>query len=287
MDEMLKTLLLGIIQGITEFLPVSSSGHLVLAQTFMGMEEAGMLLDVILHLATGIAVLYVFRKDIMAIITGWFSPDAAKRKDSYVYSGWIILATLPAAFVGVFFKDFIDPLFDTSAGTRAAYLASCMLFVTAALLFFSHYKTKKNGAEQDEGGVLSGGGLTALKALGIGLIQAVAITPGISRSGSTIAIALLLGVSRTQSGKFSFMLALPAIFGAALLEARHIESFSAVLTMNIIIGFIASLIVGIISLKLLLTFIKKGKLHYFGHYCAGVAVISLMCLTFLPQFASK
>jgi undecaprenyl-diphosphatase len=157
-------------------------------------------------------------------------------------------------------------------------------------LFFSSYKTKKklgDNVGQEEDGKLAGGGLTTLRVLIIGLIQAVAITPGISRSGSTIAIALLIGVSRAQSGKFSFMLALPAIFGAALLEARHVESFGAVFTANIIVGFIASLVVGIISLKLLLTFIKKGKLHYFGYYCAGAAVVSLICLTFLPQFANK
>jgi undecaprenyl-diphosphatase len=284
--ETLKTLLLGIIQGLTEFLPVSSSGHLVLAKTFMGVEEAGMLLEVILHLATGIAVLYVFRKDVAAIITGWFSPDAAARKDSYVYSWWIILATIPATIAAFLFdKKYIEPLFDTSGGgTRPAYIASCMLFVTAALLFFSHYKNKKSEAEAEDG-KLAGGGLTAAKALAIGIMQAVAITPGISRSGSTIAVALLIGVSRTQSGKFSFMLALPAIFGAALLHALKVESFGAIFTTNIIVGFIASLVVGIISLQLLLTFIKKGRLHYFGYYCAAAAAVSLICLTFLPQFS--
>ncbi|MDR2577600.1 MAG: undecaprenyl-diphosphate phosphatase [Chitinispirillales bacterium] len=275
--ETLKTLLLGIIQGLTEFLPVSSSGHLILAQTFLGVtdpHEAGgsaMLLEVILHLATGIAVLYVFRKDIMGIITGCVSKNALVRKDSLTYSGWVILATIPAAVVGVFFKKHINVLFDISGGgTMPAYLASFMLLVTAALLFLSSMK-KSAGADE--------GKLTLMKVLAIGLMQAVAITPGISRSGSTIAIALLVGVSRTEAGRFSFMLALPAIFGAALLEARHVESWGAVLSLDIILGFIASFAVGIVALKLLLTFIKKGKLHYFSYYCVAAAAISLVCLT--------
>jgi undecaprenyl-diphosphatase len=272
--DTLMVLLLGIVQGLTEFLPVSSSGHLILAQTFLGINaepEGGsaMLVEVALHLATGIAVLYVFRRDIANIIRGCFSSEPAIRKDNLTYSGWVILATIPAAIVGIFFKDKIEVLFDTSSGNTAAYIASFMLFVTAALLFFS--SMKKNDAAD--------GKLTCLKAIAIGLMQAVAITPGISRSGSTIAVALLLGVSRAESGRFSFMLALPAIFGAALLEARHIDSVESVFTLGLLAGFIASLAVGIAALKLLLTFIKKGKLHYFGYYCASAAVVSIVLLT--------
>jgi undecaprenyl-diphosphatase len=276
--ETLKTLLLGIIQGLTEFLPVSSSGHLILAQTFMGAvdpHDAGgsaMLLEVVLHVATGIAVLWVFRKDIIGIITGCVSKDLSLRKDSLTYSGWVILATIPAAVVGIFFKKYINVLFDTSAGTMPAYLASFMLFVTAGLLFFSSRK-RDSGAD---------GKLTLVRVLAIGLMQAIAITPGISRSGSTIAIALLVGVSRTEAGRFSFMLALPAIFGAALLEARDVmkmESWGRLFTADMLLGFAASLAVGVVALKLLLTFIKKGKLHYFGYYCAAAAVVSIVCLT--------
>jgi len=270
--EILKTLLLGIIQGLTEFLPVSSSGHLILAQTFLGVGDdtggSAMLLEVALHVATGIAVLYVFRKDIINIIKGCFSSDTVIRKDSLVYSGWIIAATIPAAVVGVFFNDHIESLFDTSGGNRAAYIASFMLLITAGLLFFSSKRKDSDGK------------LNWAKVIAIGLIQAVAIMPGISRSGSTIAMALILGVSREEAGRFSFMLALPAIFGAALLQARHVESWSSVMTPGLIAGFIASFVVGIVALKLLLAFIKKGKLHYFGYYCAAAAVVSLACLTF-------
>jgi len=272
--EILKTFLLGVIQGLTEFLPVSSSGHLVLAKTFMGVDEPGMLLEVMLHLATGIAVLFVFRKDIISIIQGCFSSDTVVRKDSLNYSGWVIVATIPAALVGKLLKNQIETtLFNTSQGLGAAYITSSMLFVTAALLIFSSMRKGGDGK------------LNWVKVIAIGLIQAVAIMPGISRSGSTIAMALILGVSRDEAGRFSFMLALPVIFGAALLQARDVESWSAIMTPGLIVGFIASLAVGIVALKLLLTFIRRGKLHYFGYYCVAAAVVSLACLTFLPSLA--
>jgi len=272
--EILKTFLLGVIQGLTEFLPVSSSGHLVLAKTFMGVDEAGMLLEVMLHLATGIAVLFVFRKDIISIIKGCFSSDTVVRKDSLNYSGWVIVATIPAALVGKLLKNQIETtLFNTSQGLGAAYITSFMLFVTAALLIFSSMRKGGDGK------------LNWMKVITIGLIQAVAIMPGISRSGSTIAMALILGVSREEAGRFSFMLALPVIFGAALLDMLDVKSWSSILTPAMIAGFIASFAVGIAALKLLLAFIKKGKLHYFGYYCAAAAVVSLACLTFFPSLA--
>jgi len=293
--EILKTLFLGIIQGLTEFLPVSSSGHLIIAETFMGKGSEDMLVEVVLHVATGIAVLFVFRKDIVNIIRGCLSKDAVERKESLFYSGWVILATIPAAVAGILLKKQIDALFDTSDGnTAAAYIASCMLFVTAALLIVSSRRCKNgadtNGINTDSPNVnttgINTGGMTAVKALLIGITQAIAIMPGISRSGSTIAVALMLSVSREEAGRFSFMLALPAIFGAALLDARKLlknDSLQSVLTPDLAVGFIASLVVGVIALKFLLTFIKKGKLHYFGYYCAAAAVVSLAALTFFRR----
>ena len=272
--NILNTLLLGIIQGLTEFLPVSSSGHLILAQTFMGTgmdsEAVGsaMLLEAVLHVGTAIAVVWVFRKDILGIIRGCVSKDVVVRKDSLTYSGWVIIATIPAAVIGILFKKHIDLLFDTSRGDMAAYIAAFMLFVTAALLFATLLKKG------------DGGKLTIATVVIIGLMQAIAIAPGISRSGSTIAIALLIGVSREEAGRFSFMLALPAIFGAALLDVRKAGALEPEMLLSLAVGLVASFIVGIIALKWLLAFIKRGKLHYFGYYCAGVAVVSLVGLSF-------
>ncbi|MFW6245478.1 MAG: undecaprenyl-diphosphate phosphatase [Fibrobacterota bacterium] len=263
--EILKTVMLGIIQGLTEFLPVSSSGHLVLAQYFFGVKnEKSLVVEVLLHLATGIAVLFVFRKDILDLIKGVFSSDQLKRRESLTYSGWIVLGTIPAAFAGVFLKDMFEVFFNSPL------LASSMLLVTALLLFFS-------GSRKDNPGKL-----TVWKVIAIGLIQATAITPGISRSGSTIAMALLVGVSREEAGKFSFLLSLPAIFGAALLEMRDISGISLSAT-SLVSGFVASLVVGILALKLLLAFVKKGKLHYFGYYCIAVALGSFAYFTFFQH----
>lgn len=262
--ELLKTVLLGIIQGLTEFLPVSSSGHLVLAQYFFGVKEQNLVVELLLHLATGMAVLVVFRKDIMNLIAGVFSPEKLKRKDSLTYAGWIIIGTIPAAVAGLFFKQFFENQFGNPQ------LASLMLLVTAALLFFSSSRKEHQGT------------LNIWKVIAIGLIQAVAITPGISRSGSTIAIALFVGVSREEAGRFSFLLSLPVIFGAALLELRKIDSVS-ISTVSLVAGFLASLIVGIVALKLLLSFVRKGKLHYFGYYCIALAISSLAYLTFFQH----
>ncbi len=292
--EILKTLFLGIIQGLTEFLPVSSSGHLIIAETFMGAGSeqetcSATFLEVVLHVATGIAVLFVFRKDIISIIRGWFSKDSLEQKGALTYSGWVILATVPAALVGILLNNQIEYLFNTSNGSTAAYITSCMLFITAALLIFSSRcknNINANGITSDgvsHKGINIGGGMTTVRALLIGVTQAIAIMPGISRSGSTIAIALIIGVSREEAGRFSFMLALPAIFGAALLEARKIESWGSLMSIDVGVGFIASLVVGVIALKFLLTFIKKGQLHYFGYYCAFAAVISLAALTFIRR----
>ncbi|GBU21710.1 UDP-diphosphatase [Fibrobacteres bacterium R8-0-B4] len=295
--EILKTLFLGIIQGLTEFLPVSSSGHLIIAETFMGAGSeqetcSATFLEVVLHVATGIAVLFVFRKDIISIIRGWFSKDSLEQKGALTYSGWVILATVPAALVGILLNNQIEYLFNTSNGSTAAYITSCMLFITAALLILSSRCAKgvnANGVNTYSFNVhsINAGGMTTLRALLIGVTQAIAIMPGISRSGSTIAVALILGVSREESGRFSFMLALPAIFGAALLDVLKVLKkdgcLQSVLTPDLAVGFIASLVVGVIALKFLLTFIKKGQLHYFGYYCAFAAVVSLAALTFIRR----
>ncbi|KMQ52727.1 Undecaprenyl-diphosphatase [Chitinispirillum alkaliphilum] len=259
--EIIKTIILGIIQGITEFIPVSSSGHLALGQYFFNMGENSLVMEAVLHLATGIAVVIVFWKDIIWLITDSFSPDIQKRNEALKYNGWIILGSIPAAIVGLQFKDFFVDLF------RTPQITSVMLIVTSLFLFFSYKRDNPDGK------------LTALKVIAIGIIQAFAIMPGISRSGSTIAIALLVGVSRKESGRFSFLLSLPAVFGVAILEARHISTTSFSIS-ALIMGFIVSLIVGILSLKLLLNFIKNGKLYFFGYYCAAVGVISLIVITF-------
>ncbi len=254
--EFLSYIFLGFIQGLTEFLPVSSSGHLVLMQHFLKMTKDNLLFDTILHLGTACAILIVFRKDLTGIFSGLFSKDMIQRKDSWWYSLLIVVGTIPAAIAGVFFKDPLEQLFTNPN------VAGLMLLVTAALLFFS---------ARHKGGTRS---LTLGIAFLIGISQAMAIIPGISRSGSTITTALLLGIARPEAGRFSFMLALPAIFGAALLQVNDISSMNLPLT-AVIIGFITSFIAGYFALKLLLHFVDRGKLFYFGFYCVAVSILTI------------
>ncbi|MDG5815692.1 undecaprenyl-diphosphate phosphatase [Chitinispirillales bacterium ANBcel5] len=264
--ELLQSILLGIIQGITEFIPVSSSGHLVLGQLFLGIEpHENIVMEVVLHLGTGIAIIIVFWKDILHLVKNSFSPDHQIRNEALKYNSWIIIGSIPAAIVGIGFKDTIDANFSNP------YISASMLIVTALFLFFSSMRNNTEGK------------LTLYKVIAIGIFQAFAITPGISRSGSTIAIALLIGVSRKESGRFSFLLSLPAVFGAGLLYASDITEITVSAT-SLFAGFIFSLVVGVLSLKLLLNFVRRGKLYYFGYYCAAVGVITLIYLTvFTPS----
>ncbi len=257
--DYLVTLALGAVQGITEFLPISSSGHLVILQSLMGITEGELLLDILLHLGTAIAILIVFRSDIIKLCTDAVSRDTTVRKPAYIYLGYLLVATIPAGVVGVLFNDFFEDLFS------APRAAAGMLLVTAALLFIS-------AARRNDGGPM-----TLLKAIIIGCAQAVAIVPGISRSGTTIAVALLIGVSRTEAGRFSFLLALPAIFGAALLEGRKIDSLTGS-PLPLLLGFLVSVVIGIIALKLLLQFVRRGKLYYFGFYCVVVGILGVIFL---------
>ncbi len=260
--EIIQTIILGIIQGITEFIPVSSSAHLVLGQLYMGIEQqVNIAMEVVLHLATGIAIVLVFWKDIVWLIKDSFSADPLKRNPALRYSGWIILGSVPAAIVGLSFRGVVDAHFGNP------YIASSLLIVTALFLFFSSTRDNPKGD------------LTIYKVIAIGLIQAFAIAPGISRSGSTIAVALLVGVSRKEAGRFSFLLSLPAVFGAALLYAKDLGTTTFSLS-SLSIGFLVSLVVGIFSLKLLLGFIRKGKLYYFGYYCIAIGLFTLAYLTF-------
>jgi len=250
---------LALIQGITEFLPVSSSGHLVLAQQWLGWDIDNVLLDAVLHLGTAAAICVIYRKDIRTLVGDAFSKEGARRKPSLKYIGLIVLAAIPAGLAGIIFKGFFEKMFLN------ARVAGALFFVTAAFLFVSGIRKKPPVA------------LNPPKAFMIGLAQALAIMPGISRSGTTISTALLLGVGRKEAGRFSFLLGLPIIIGAALLELKDVSGAS-ISPMLLVVAFGLSAAVGIIALKLLLRIIEQGRLHYFGYY---LVVLGLACVFFL------
>ncbi len=244
MNEILQAIILGIVQGITEWLPVSSSGHLVIFQHFLGVTER-IGFDLMVHFGSLIVVLIVFRKDIFNLIKGVFNRD--RKQITYLIN--LIVASIPIALVGYFLNGFVKTTFQDIK------LVGIFLLITSALLFATKNHKKKSK-------------LTSHNTFFMGLAQALAIFPGISRSGSTIATGMINGIDRNEAAKFSFLMFIPAICGAIFLEFDNFV-FSRV---NIV-GMITSIIVGYVSLKFLLEFVKKGNLYMFGWYCLILGLI--------------
>jgi undecaprenyl-diphosphatase len=244
------SVLLGVLQGLTEFLPVSSSGHLVLAQSLIaGFRQPGVLFDVLLHGATLLAVLVYFRRDVLALLRS-LTPggDGGYRRLAF----WIIAATVPTGLIGVLFKHPLEALF------HAPRAAAAMLLVTGALLWVS----EALGRPRD--------GLDRLgypRALAVGTMQGLAIVPGISRSGSTIAVGTLLGVRGEEAARFSFLLSVPAIVGAVVLQLPELSSVEAGGVLAYGAGMLAAFVAGLVAIRFLLGAIRKGRFRWFAVYC--------------------
>lgn len=252
----LEAIILGIVQGLTEFLPVSSSGHIELGKAFFGIEEkeAGLLFTVVLHFATALSTIIVFWKDIIGILKGLVKFEL---NDSWKFTLMVIISMVPAAVVGVFFKDWIDDFYNGNV-----LLVSVMLLITGVILYFSD--RAKNSI----------GGVTYTNAFLIGIVQAIAIMPGISRSGSTIGTSVLLGIDREKAARFSFLMVLPLIIGAMLLEFKDYIDMSAtmqkealILDSSILLGFVAALVSGYFACKWMISIVKRSQLTYFSIYC--------------------
>ncbi len=257
--EILKAMLLGAVQGLTEFLPISSSGHLVLGSELLNFQEQGLAFDIFVHFGTLISVCIVFRKELRAMLVAPLAViqgRADKELTHFFYWDiYVIVATLPAVVVGLFLKDSIDQLFGS------LLLVYCMLFVTGLIMTLTPYIKEKDVK------------LNAPKALLIGCAQAMAIFPGLSRSGSTIFMGMALGVNRETVARFSFIMSIPAILGAVVLQSKDLlanppDSGSLVL---IAVGTLASAICGYFAIILLLNVIRRNRLHYFGYYCLVLA----------------
>ena len=252
--DLINAIVLGVIQGLTEFLPVSSSGHLEIAKAILGegkIAEESLLMTVVLHFATALSTIIIFRKDLKEIFVGLFQ---FKNNESFQFSLKIILSMIPAALVGVFFNDEIEALFG-----GALTLVGSMLLVTGLLLFLAD-KAKPSGKN-----------VGIKESVIIGISQAIAILPGISRSGATISTSVLLGIDKGKSARFSFLMVVPLIFGKM---AKNVLSGEISTTdtnfLPLLVGFIFAFFTGMFACKWMIRLVKNSQLKYFSYYCFAV-----------------
>ncbi len=258
--DWIEALILGLVQGLTEFLPVSSSGHLEIGKALLGVQaEDNLRFTVVVHGATVLSTLFVFRKDILALLQGLFE---FKWNEPTQYVAKIALSMLPIAIVGLFFKDQVEEIFNTD---KILFLVGCMLLVTAALLAFTFYAKQK---EKE---------ISFCDAFIIGVAQTCAVLPGISRSGSTIATGLLLGNKKSEVAKFSFLMVLVPIIGENILSIfrTDVSTAASINTSILIVGFIAAFASGLLACSWMIKLVKKGKLIYFAIYCLIIGLIAI------------
>ncbi len=258
--DWIEALILGIIQGLTEFLPVSSSGHLEIAKALLGdtsVAEQSMLTTIVLHGATALATIAVFRKEVAEIFRGLFQ---FKWNDETKFSLKIIISMVPAAVIGVLFEDQLELLFEDQI-----LLVGFMLLVTGGLLLLAD---KAKTTDKD---------VSNTNALIIGISQAIAILPGISRSGATISTSVLLGIDRTKAAKFSFLMVVPLILakmGKDIISGEiSLENANA---FPLSIGFIAAFVTGLLACTWMIKLVQKSKLSYFAYYCFVVGIIAIV-----------
>ena len=249
--QIIDVLILGILQGLTEFLPVSSSGHLVLGQYLLNVKAPGNTLEILFHIGTLGSVIYVFSPDIVEIL------NTIKEKSTQKLLMYIIVATMPAVFIGFTLRNNIKILFESVNSVGFA-----LLFTGLVLILSSIFKNKNSK-------------YSLFSSIVIGLGQALAIIPGISRSGITITLSLFFGFSPKESAKFSFLLSIPVIAGAGILGIKDIQSSETFSTDIIIIALLSSFFIGIIALRFLIKLLQLGKFYIFGIYCICLGLVSI------------
>jgi len=265
--DWLQALLMGVFQGLTEYLPVSSSGHLAIAGELLGVEDPDKVMSftVAVHVATVLSTIVILWKEIVWIFKGLFKPlQNGKFNDEQKYTLNILISMIPIGIVGVCFKDYIEQAFS------GLVVVGCCLIVTAALLSFSYFakpRSKEN--------------ISLIDAFVIGIAQAIACLPGLSRSGSTIGMGLILGDKKEKLAQFSFLMAIPPILGMALLDVKDMlevgmeEAMKGISPLALVVGFVAAFVTGCLACKLMINLVKKGKMIWFAAYCAvvGIAVL--------------
>lgn len=273
--DTLEALLLGLLQGLTEYLPISSSGHLTLGSNMFGIEEPETILPftVLLHVATVLSTIVILHKEITWIFKGLFKFTPANDAKGFLgkcnnqqrYALAILVSMIPVGIVGVFFKDAVEETFSS------LLVVGCCLLLTAALLTFSYYAKPKQKKE-----------VSIKDAFIIGLGQALAVLPGLSRSGTTIATGLILGNSKQNMAQFSFLMVIPPILGEALLETIDMfeigisASFGGISPTALIVGFLAAFLSGCAACKWMISIVRRGKLIYFAYYCLVVGIATIV-----------
>jgi len=262
----IEAILMGLLQGLTEYLPVSSSGHLPIAAALFGVDgESSLMFTIAVHVATVLSTLVILWHEIVWIFKGLFRWNGSLNAEQR-YALAIVVSMIPVGIVGVFFKDYVEEIFGAGL-----LVVGCCLLVTAALLIFSYYarpRQKENISLRD--------------AFIIGLAQAIAVLPGVSRSGSTIATGLMLGNKKETLAQFSFLMVIPPILGEALLDVMKMmkggaEAVTAGIgTWPLVAGFLAAFISGCLACKWMIGIVRKGKLIYFGIYCAIVGALVIL-----------
>ena len=259
-----EALILGIIQGLTEYLPVSSSGHLAIGQALFGINDGAdnLMFTVAVHVATVLSTIVILWSEIDWIVRGLFKCELnAETK----YALNIVVSMIPVGIVGLFFKDQVEEVFGSGL-----LVVGCCLLITAALLTFSYFAKPRQKEK-----------ISWRDALIIGIAQAVAVLPGVSRSGSTIATGLMLGNKKESLAQFSFLMVIPPLLGEALLDVLKMvkgeDVMGGIEALPLIIGFVAAFLSGCLACKWMINIVKKGKLIYFGIYCAIVGVVTILC----------
>ena len=254
---------LGIIQGLTEFLPVSSSGHLEIVKGIFKTDyeaKESLVMTVVLHFATALSTLFIFKNDILKILKGVF---AKKINEEKIFALKIIISMIPAVIIGLFFEEIIEQFFNGQL-----ILVGFMLILTGFLLFLAD-KSKQTINE-----------ISYLNSLIIGIAQAIAILPGISRSGATIATSVILGIDKSSSAKFSFLMVVPLIFGKVLKDLLTGDILSESIAVGpLIIGFIGAFLTGLFACKWMIKLVKASQLKYFSFYCFFIALITILWKT--------
>ncbi len=258
-----QALVLGLLQGLTEYLPVSSSGHLAIGSAIFGINgEDNLTFTILVHVATVLSTLVILWKEIDWILKGLFK---FKMNEETKYFINIVISMIPVGIVGVFFKDTVEKIFGSGL-----LIVGCMLIVTAILLTFSYFAKPRQREN-----------ISPWHAFVIGLSQALAVLPGLSRSGTTIATGLLLGNKKEKMAQFSFLMVIPPILGEALLDVlkavKGEEAFGGIDALPLVVGFVAAFVSGCLACKWMINIVKKGKLVYFGIYCAIAGAVTIVC----------